>query len=61
MNEKSWARLLAYVAGLINQELLLKNEYLREAFASSLQVKLQADEAGYALPVQPRRSMLLAR
>ena len=61
MNEKSWARLLAYVAGLINQELLLKNEYLREAFASSLQVKLHADEAGYALPVQPRRSMLLAR
>ena len=28
MKENSWARLLAYVTGLINQELLLKNEYL---------------------------------
>ena len=28
MKESSWARLLAYVTGLINQELLLKNEYL---------------------------------
>jgi hypothetical protein len=26
--ENRWARLLAYVTGLINQELLLKNEYL---------------------------------
>jgi hypothetical protein len=28
MKENCWARLLAYVTGLINQELLLKNEYL---------------------------------
>jgi hypothetical protein len=28
MNENPWARLLAYVTGLINQELILKNEYL---------------------------------
>ena len=28
MKENAWARLLAYVTGLINQELLLKNEYL---------------------------------
>jgi putative transposase len=28
MKENPWARLLAYVTGLINQELLLKNEYL---------------------------------
>src|SRR5215469_5619782 len=28
MKENSWARLLAYVTGLINQELLLKNQYL---------------------------------
>src|SRR5438046_8978267 len=27
-NEHRWARLLAYVTGLINQELLLQNEYL---------------------------------
>jgi hypothetical protein len=30
MKENHWARLLAYVTGLINQELLLKNEYLAE-------------------------------
>jgi hypothetical protein len=28
MKENRWARLLEYVTGLINQELLLKNEYL---------------------------------
>lgn len=26
--EKNWARLLGYVTGLVNQELLLRNEYL---------------------------------
>jgi hypothetical protein len=28
MQKNPWARLLAYVTGRINQELLLKNEYL---------------------------------
>src|SRR6185295_12130694 len=28
MPEHKWARLLAYVAGLVNQKLLLQNEYL---------------------------------
>jgi hypothetical protein len=28
MKENPWARLLAYVSGLVNQELLLKKEYL---------------------------------
>ena len=28
MKEKNWARLLAYITGLVNQELLLQNEYL---------------------------------
>jgi putative transposase len=28
MNNHKWARLLAYVTGLVNQELLLQNEYL---------------------------------
>jgi hypothetical protein len=28
MKENPWVRLLAYVTGVINQELLLKNEYL---------------------------------
>ena len=28
MKENRWARLLAYVTGMINHELLLKNEYL---------------------------------
>jgi putative transposase len=27
-NETTWARILAYVTGLVNQELLLQNEYL---------------------------------
>jgi len=28
MNGNQWARLLTYVTGLVNQELLLQNEYL---------------------------------
>jgi hypothetical protein len=28
MKDNKWLRLLAYVAGLVNQELLLQNEYL---------------------------------
>jgi hypothetical protein len=28
MKETKWIRLLAYVTGLVNQELLLQNEYL---------------------------------
>jgi putative transposase len=28
MKQINWARLLAYVTGLVNQELLLENEYL---------------------------------
>lgn len=28
MKDKKWLRLLAYVTGLVNQELLLRNEYL---------------------------------
>ena len=31
---RCWARLLAYVTGLINQELLLKNEYLAAEIGS---------------------------
>ena len=28
MKDNNWGRLLAYVTGLVNQELLLRNEYL---------------------------------
>ena len=28
MKNEKWARLLAYVTGLVNQQLLLQNEYL---------------------------------
>jgi putative transposase len=28
MKDNKWARLLAYITGLVNQELLLQNEYL---------------------------------
>jgi hypothetical protein len=30
-----WARMLAYVTGMVNQELLLRNEYLGQKTASS--------------------------
>src|ERR1700691_11893 len=35
MPENKWARLLAYVTGLVNQKLLLQNEYLAAGIASS--------------------------
>jgi hypothetical protein len=41
MKENRWARLLAYVTGLINHELLLKNEYLA-AENRILRARLQA-------------------
>ena len=28
MRDHKWARLLAYITGLVNQQLLLQNEYL---------------------------------
>jgi hypothetical protein len=28
MKENKWVRMLAYITGLVNQELLLQNEYL---------------------------------
>ena len=38
MKDNRWARLLAYVTGLVKQELLLQNEYLggESDFASAL-------------------------
>ena len=35
MTDDKWARLLAYVTGLVNQKLLLQNEYLAAEIASS--------------------------
>ena len=35
MKENKWIRLLAYVTGLVNQELLLQNEYLAAEKARS--------------------------
>ncbi len=35
MPDNKWARLLAYVTGLVNQKLLLQNEYLAARIASS--------------------------
>src|SRR5579859_217588 len=35
MTDNKWARLLAYVTGLVNQKLLLQNEYLAARIASS--------------------------
>src|SRR5215467_10782657 len=53
MKENPWARLLAYVAGLINQELLLKNEYLA-AENRILRAHLPARVRGYPIPKGPR-------
>src|SRR5215471_19448564 len=53
MKENPWARLLAYVTGLINQELLLKNEYLA-AENRILRAHLPARVRGYPIPKGPR-------
>jgi len=43
--EHNWARLLAYVTGLVNQELLLQNEY----FAAENRI-LRAHSVGNTRP-----------
>jgi hypothetical protein len=39
MPDNKWARLLAYVTGLVNQKLLLQNEYLAAENRILLDVK----------------------
>ncbi|MBV8845462.1 MAG: hypothetical protein JO307_21855 [Bryobacterales bacterium] len=53
MKENHWARLLAYVTGLINQKLLLKNEYL----AAENRI-LRAHLPGWLRLSDPERSTL---
>jgi hypothetical protein len=53
MKENKWIRLLAYVTGLVNQELLLQNEYL-EAENRILRAHLSAR----LCLSDPERSML---
>jgi hypothetical protein len=53
MKENKWIRLLAYVTGLVNQELLLQNEY----FAAENRV-LRAHLAARLRLSDPERSML---
>jgi hypothetical protein len=43
MNTTTWARLFAYVTGLVNQELLLQNEYL---VAENRILKARLSQAG---------------
>ena len=48
MKENHWARLLAYVTGLVNQELLLQNEYLaaeNRILRSHLPTRLRLSDA----------------
>ena len=51
MKDNKWARLLAYVTGLVNQKLLLQNEYLiaeNRIFRAQLPQRLQlTDESGH--------------
>ena len=58
MKETNWARLLAYVTGLVNQDLLLQNEYLaaenRELSAVNRLMVAEEDvsvERRYSFPV----------
>ncbi|MGD0009957.1 MAG: hypothetical protein ABSE93_15595 [Terriglobia bacterium] len=47
MQNKKWARLLAYVTGLVNQQLLLQNEYLaaeNRILRSHLPVRLRLSD-----------------
>jgi len=53
MKDNSWARILAYVTGLINQELLLRNEYL----AGENRI-LRAHLSPRLRPTDPERSTL---
>jgi hypothetical protein len=53
MKENPWARLLAYVTGLINQELLFKNEYL-----AGREPDFEGTPAGPPVAIRSGRSML---
>ena len=49
MQNKKWARLLAYVTGLVNQQLLLQNEYLaaeNRILRSHLPARLRLSDPG---------------
>jgi hypothetical protein len=48
MKGNQWARLMAYVTGLVNQELLLQNEYL------AAENRILLAPAGTASPVGSR-------
>ena len=41
MRNKKWVRLLAYVTGSVNQELLLQNEYLAAELRAKLPSRLR--------------------
>ena len=55
MPDNKWARLLAYVTGLVNQKLLLQNEYLA-AESRILRASLPAPVCGF--PIQSDRPPL---
>ena len=48
-----WARVLAYVTGTVNQELLLRNEYLA-AENRILRAKIKGRETGNAAELVPK-------
>jgi hypothetical protein len=51
MKGNQWASLLAYVTGLVNQELLLQNEYLVASGKSIIHRSARDCREGRALPV----------
>ena len=56
MKDNKWLRLLAYVTGLVNQELLLQNEYLaaeNRVLRSHLPARLRLDRIADRSPNRP--------
>src|ERR1022692_642671 len=58
MPQHTWARLLTYVTGLVNQKLLLQNEYLA-AENRILRAHLPARRIGFSEPTFPPVSAFL--
>jgi hypothetical protein len=59
MKDNPWVRLLAYVTGLVNQELLLKNEYLaaeNRILRAHLPTRLRLSDLERSTQLPPRPS-----
>ena len=58
MPENKWARLLAYVTGLVNQKLLLQNEYLaaeNRILRAHLPARVRLSDTPSPFPAEPEQ------